>query len=106
MFQTCFECGRRGEVLQSHPLPISPLLQTPECKGQECPPEMRTRKFVFMLLSSSLIVVQFKVFLSWSIVFLKANSRGVEMHFEVFEFFPWNRKGVITKRVFAKWNNL
>ena len=30
MFQTCFECGRRGEVLQSHPLPISPLLQTPD----------------------------------------------------------------------------
>ena len=30
MFQTCFECGRRGQVLQSHPLPISPLLQTPE----------------------------------------------------------------------------
>ena len=30
MFQTCFECGRHGEVLQSHPLPISPLLQTPE----------------------------------------------------------------------------
>ena len=29
MFQTCFERGRRGEVLQSHPLPISPLLQTP-----------------------------------------------------------------------------
>ena len=28
MFQTCFECGRRGEALQSHPLPISPLLQT------------------------------------------------------------------------------
>ena len=27
MFQTCFECGRRGEVLQSHPLPISPLLR-------------------------------------------------------------------------------
>ena len=24
MFLTCFECGRRGEVLQSHPLPISP----------------------------------------------------------------------------------
>ena len=33
MFQTCFECGRRGEVLQSHPLPISPLLQTPEFLG-------------------------------------------------------------------------
>ena len=30
MFQTCFECGHRGQVLQSHPLPISPLLQTPE----------------------------------------------------------------------------
>ena len=30
MFQTCFECGCRGEVLQSHPLPISPLLQTPD----------------------------------------------------------------------------
>ena len=30
MFQTCFECGRRGQVLQSHPLPISPLLQTPK----------------------------------------------------------------------------
>ena len=30
MFQTCFECGRRGQVLQSHPLPISPLLQTPD----------------------------------------------------------------------------
>ena len=30
MFQTCFECGRRSEVLQSHPLPISPLLQTPD----------------------------------------------------------------------------
>ena len=30
MFQICFERGRRGEVLQSHPLPISPLLQTPE----------------------------------------------------------------------------
>ena len=30
MFQTCFKCGRRGQVLQSHPLPISPLLQTRE----------------------------------------------------------------------------
>ena len=30
MFQTCFECGRHGEELQSHPLPISPLLQTPK----------------------------------------------------------------------------
>ena len=30
MFRTCFECGRRGQVLQSHPLSISPLLQTPE----------------------------------------------------------------------------
>ena len=30
MFQTYFECGRRGQVLQSHPLPISPLLQTPD----------------------------------------------------------------------------
>ena len=30
MFQTCFECGRRGQVLQSHPLLISPPLQTPE----------------------------------------------------------------------------
>ena len=28
--QTCFECSRRGQVLQSHPLPISPLLQTPD----------------------------------------------------------------------------
>ena len=32
MFRTCFECGRRGQVLQSHPLPISPLLQTPQIK--------------------------------------------------------------------------
>ena len=30
MFQNCFGCGRRGQVLQSHPLPISPLLQTPD----------------------------------------------------------------------------
>ena len=30
MFQICFECGRRGQVLHSHPLPISPLLQTPD----------------------------------------------------------------------------
>ena len=30
MFQTCFECGHRGQVLQSHPLLISPLLQTPD----------------------------------------------------------------------------
>ena len=30
MFQTCFECGRRGQVLQCHPLPISPDFQTPE----------------------------------------------------------------------------
>ena len=30
MFQTCFECGRRGHVLQSHALPISPLLHTAE----------------------------------------------------------------------------
>ena len=31
MFQTCFECGRHSQVLESHPLPISPLLQTPKC---------------------------------------------------------------------------
>ena len=43
MFQTCFERGRRGQVLQSHPLPISPLLQTPEKwrpqkrRPQSCP---------------------------------------------------------------------
>ena len=30
MFQACFECGHRGQVLQSHSLPISPLLQTPD----------------------------------------------------------------------------
>ena len=34
MFQTCLECSRRGQVLQSHPLPISPLLQRPEFLGQ------------------------------------------------------------------------
>ena len=39
--QTCFECGRRSQVLQSHPLPISPLLQTPE----ECIPRVCGRGF-------------------------------------------------------------
>ena len=40
MFQTCFECGQRSQVLQSHRLPISPLLQTPEDYSSNlCPPK-------------------------------------------------------------------
>ena len=33
MFQTCFECGRRGQVLQAHPLPISPFSKHPTFRG-------------------------------------------------------------------------
>ena len=36
-FQTCSKCGLPRQVLQSHPLPISPLLKTPELlKPVEC----------------------------------------------------------------------
>ena len=45
MFQTCFECGHRGQVLQSHPLPISPLLQTPESLDQTLFDHDRDRNF-------------------------------------------------------------
>ena len=35
MFQTCFECGCRGQVLQSHPLPILPFSKHPKAGSKQ-----------------------------------------------------------------------
>ena len=61
MFRTCFGCGRCGQVLQSHPLPISPLPQTPEwflcrdCKFQGAPSQRAP-------LTSSRVALDFLIF--------------------------------------------